>query len=562
MDLQFQLSLGAQTNLADPSATGSNLIQFLTDPATSATSFTLSGTSGSGNISSALPTDLDGNLTFAGTNSSTAFSTLPASDVIYSIASTELPGGGGVTQSDVTFDLASAWNTVKNVVVDSFNGTSLTMKNWVDVELNVTHNSDGSANTADQSFDIEGAKRGSITVGDGNDTIHVGLDSNGAIDSNTFSINAGNGDNTISVGDADHHYAATGLYFDPSVNATVPENIPAYDQAWSSVNVAVGNGNNSVELDGVYAHANVTAGTGGTDLTITDPGNHWNGITTSLTANLAGGSNTVDMVDAYTHTSITTGDGADTINIDQSTRGDAPQGQTIALDLGDGAKDTTITGNYQSVSYQAGDGADSFTYTGHANVTVDTGNGDNNVIAGWGNVDVNLGSGESKVEIGGIAGEQGGTYTINAGSGQADFVLYQTDAQGHAATWQSATINNFSLGNGDELLAFGATKGAENHIDWTAGPGGVDRVGNDLQIDFDGTKGNSVVTLKNFFTLNAAHLSPDELAATLTNQAANEIMHQVLHDGYSDSSWADSEFGTPHAHVDLTAATAHEFMGF
>ena len=43
MDLQFQLLLGA---------TGSNLIQFLTDPATAgepgSTSFTLSGTSGSG----------------------------------------------------------------------------------------------------------------------------------------------------------------------------------------------------------------------------------------------------------------------------------------------------------------------------------------------------------------------------------------------------------------------------------------------------------------------------------------------------------------------------------
>src|ERR1700722_240315 len=243
MDLQFELSLGAQPNLADPNSTGSDLFQFLTDPAKAgtpgATDFTLSGTSGSGNISSALPADMDGNLTFANGSSTTSFATLPASDVIYSIASSG-------SQSDVTFDLASAWNTVKNVAIDSFNGTSLTMKNWVDVELNATHNSDGSANTADQSFDIEGAKRGSITVGDGNDTIHVGLDSNGAIDSNTFSITAGNGDNTISVGDADHHYAATGLYFDPSVNATVPENIPAYDQAWSSVNVAVGSGNNSI----------------------------------------------------------------------------------------------------------------------------------------------------------------------------------------------------------------------------------------------------------------------------------------------------------------------------
>jgi hypothetical protein len=564
MEMQFELSLGAAPDPTDPNATGADQFQFLTDPAKGATSFTLTGTNASGDLSSVLPSSVEtggsGTMSFAGATSGAPSIALPESDVVYSIATTA--GAGGAPQQAVTFDLASAWNTIKNIDINSFDGASLTMKNWVDVNLNLTHAADGSADTLDHTIDIEGAKRGSVALGDGDQTLHVGLDSNGAIDSNTFNISAGNGDNTISVGDADHHYAATGLYFDPSVNATIPENLPAYDQSWSSVGVTVGNGANSVELDGVYAHANVTAGTGGTDLTVTDPGNHWNGIATTLTANLAGGANTVDMVDAYLHTNITTGNGADTIDIQQSTRGDAPAGQDISLNLGDGAKETDITGNFHSISYSAGNGDDSFTFNGHADVTVTAGAGQSNIIAGWGDADITLGSGAAKVEIGGIAGEQGGTYEIHAGTGQADFVLYQTDAAGHAATWQQATIDNFNLGSGDQLIGFGATKGAENALTWTAGSNGVERVGNDLDIHLDGSNNDSVVVLKSFFTLNAAHLSPDELAGALTNQSATEIMHQVLHDGFSDPGWADSQFGTPHDHVALTAATAHEFMGF
>ncbi|HVJ54309.1 MAG TPA: hypothetical protein VM689_17725 [Aliidongia sp.] len=562
MQLEFQLSLGADSSGQD--------FQFLTDPSKlgqpGATTFSLTGTGGSGDLSNVVGggtapnPDIGGpsNLAFASTTGGAPFILVPASDVQYSIT----PAADGSGQQDVTFNLASAWNTVKNVAIDSFDGASLTMKNWVEVHLDMTHNAAGSADTLDQSVDIEGAKRGSIAVGDGNDTIHLGLDSNGSLGDNSFAITAGNGDNTISVGDADHHYAADGLYFDAKAGATIPENIPVYDQAWSSVSVAVGNGSNGIELDGVYAHANVTAGTGGTDLTITDPGNHWNGIVTTMTANLAGGANTIEMVDAYTHTNITTGDGADTIDIHQSTRGDAPAGQDITLDLGDGAKETTITGNFQSINYTAGNGADDFTFTGKANVTIHAGNGANNIIAGWGHADITLGSGESKVEVGGIAGEQGGTFNIHAGTGQTDIALYQTDAAGHAAIWQQATIDHFNLGAGDELVAFGATKGAVNHESWTAGTDGIERVGNDLTIHFDGAKNDGIVTLTNFFTDNASHLSADELAGALTNKTATEIMHQVLHDGFSDQGWSDSEAGAQPDHVHLSAATAHEFMSF
>ena len=55
------------------------------------------------------------------------------------------------------------WNAIKNIALDQFDGTKLTIQNFVDVLLALA------ANTIDQSVIIDGAKRGKIDLGSGNE---------------------------------------------------------------------------------------------------------------------------------------------------------------------------------------------------------------------------------------------------------------------------------------------------------------------------------------------------------------------------------------------------------
>ncbi len=96
------------------------------------------------------------------------------------------------------------WNAIKNIALDQFDGTKLTIENFVDVLLAL------SANTIDQSVIIDGAKRGKIDLGSGNDTLWIGVDSNTNDWGNSFIVNAGAGDDHVTLARATVDYSITG----------------------------------------------------------------------------------------------------------------------------------------------------------------------------------------------------------------------------------------------------------------------------------------------------------------------------------------------------------------
>jgi len=122
----------------------------------------------------------------------------------------------------------SAWNTMKDVTIKSAVNGSVTVHNIVDTEITLGN--------GDSEVAVTDAKRGTIRVGNGNDTISVAAKSdNNAL--NVMSIVAGDGDNHIS--------------FTGASNA--------------GVSVAAGAGSNKVSISG-QAFATVKTGAGNDDL--------------------------------------------------------------------------------------------------------------------------------------------------------------------------------------------------------------------------------------------------------------------------------------------------------
>jgi VCBS repeat-containing protein len=129
-----------------------------------------------------------------------------------------------------TLTLDRAWNTIKNAEVYTFTGTSLTLANWVDAWVHLD-------NDFGQTIVIDGAKRGEVATGSGNDTIRVGVDSNGAGWTNHFRIDSGAGDDVIEITVASKDYSITSF-------------APAYNAAWTTTEVFAGAGNDSAKGGG------------------------------------------------------------------------------------------------------------------------------------------------------------------------------------------------------------------------------------------------------------------------------------------------------------------------
>jgi 2',3'-cyclic-nucleotide 2'-phosphodiesterase (5'-nucleotidase family) len=93
------------------------------------------------------------------------------------------------------------WNAIKVLAINDFTGAALTLKGWVDVDVNLGAREDGLALT------IDGTKRGSIETGAGDDTILIGADSNEGRWSNRFVIDTGAGDDSVTIDAASEAYA-------------------------------------------------------------------------------------------------------------------------------------------------------------------------------------------------------------------------------------------------------------------------------------------------------------------------------------------------------------------
>lgn len=118
--------------------------------------------------------------------------------------------------------LNAAWNTIKNFQVSSFGGTSLALRNWVDVDVQL-------ADSLSRAITIEGAKRGNVVIGAGNDTLTIGIDSNMSGSDNRFSVATGGGDDVVVLRGSATNYVGS-----------------AYSGNWTTASINTGAGNDTV----------------------------------------------------------------------------------------------------------------------------------------------------------------------------------------------------------------------------------------------------------------------------------------------------------------------------
>jgi hypothetical protein len=146
-----------------------------------------------------------------------------------------LEAGTGTGNNFVT-----GWNTVKNVDIKSETNQTVTLKNFVQADVNLV-NGGGSKVT------IENAKRGDIVTGNGDDTINIEVLSNGAGWSNTFTVNTNGGVDRITFDEGR-----------PVGNGSFTE-----DGKQTTVIINAGDGGDTIDLEFISVKsALITGGTG------------------------------------------------------------------------------------------------------------------------------------------------------------------------------------------------------------------------------------------------------------------------------------------------------------
>lgn len=179
---------------------------------------------------------------------------------VVNVGAVAVPGSGAGGAVDVgynaasngfTFDVTSAWNSVKNVLAKSETSENLSFKDFVQVDVHL--GGSGSSNV-----EVLNAKRGNISTGAGNDTVTVSVISNDRGWVNAFNIDTGAGNDTIKV--------KAGTAFDGGVAAgtnVVNGGAGVTDGSFTSVKIDAGAGNDEIDLSGVnLASSLVTGGTG------------------------------------------------------------------------------------------------------------------------------------------------------------------------------------------------------------------------------------------------------------------------------------------------------------
>ncbi|WP_175577819.1 calcium-binding protein [Mongoliimonas terrestris] len=133
----------------------------------------------------------------------------------------------------VSVTLERNWNVIKNIEIDGYDGASLTVANFVDVWVRLNE-------SRDQSITLDDVKRAEVALGSGDDQVMINIATNGSLWTNTFKVNTGDGDDTITVGE-DVTYKGT----DPNGFqwqwVTTQLNAGAGDDV-----VNAGNGNNTI----------------------------------------------------------------------------------------------------------------------------------------------------------------------------------------------------------------------------------------------------------------------------------------------------------------------------
>lgn len=124
--------------------------------------------------------------------------------------------------SALSLTLNAAWNTIRDFQLTEFTGTQLELRNWVDVDLRL-------ADAIGRVIGIEGAKRGNIRLGDGNDTLSIGVESDNGKGGNGFHVSTGGGNDSVTIRASATDYHAG-----------------AYDGGWTTTAINTGSGDDTV----------------------------------------------------------------------------------------------------------------------------------------------------------------------------------------------------------------------------------------------------------------------------------------------------------------------------
>ncbi len=140
-----------------------------------------------------------------------------------------------------TFDVSSAWNSVKNALAQSDTSENLKFKDFVQVDVHL-------GGTGSSTVEVLNAKRGNITTGAGNDTI------------------------TVKAGAAFNDTSAAGTGGLAANTGAVNGGAGITDGSYTSVKIDAGAGNDSIDLSGVKLASSLVTGGKGIDHIIASGG--------------------------------------------------------------------------------------------------------------------------------------------------------------------------------------------------------------------------------------------------------------------------------------------------
>ena len=226
-----------------------------------------------------------------------------------------------------TVELTDGWNSVKNIEAMSDGASEVTLRNFVATDVTL---GDG----GDSTVIIDGAKRGNITTGNGNDVVDIDAQSNDVGWDNTFRVDTGEGNDAITL---------TG------------------DEGFTNIVIAAGAGDDSVTVDGAYDNAVLNGGAGndtlasgtGTDTLIGGEGVDTAGYGTSgagVSVNLASGTGIGGDAEGDTLSGIE--------NLTGSAYADTLTGDGGANALDGGAGNDVLTGGAGNDTLHGGTGSD------------------------------------------------------------------------------------------------------------------------------------------------------------------------------------------------------------
>lgn len=191
---------------------------------------------------------------------------------VVNVGAVTVPGSGTGGKVDVgynagtngfTFDVSSAWNSVKNALAKSDSSENLSFKDFVQVDVHL-------GGTGSSSVEVINAKRGNISTGAGNDTVVLSVVSNDKGWVNAFNIDTGAGNDTITVkaGTAFNDASGSGIVGTQAVNGGAG----VTDGSFTSVKIDAGDGNDTIDLSGVKLASSLVTGGKGIDHIIASSG--------------------------------------------------------------------------------------------------------------------------------------------------------------------------------------------------------------------------------------------------------------------------------------------------